>query len=253
MARARPQAWGARRHRRASAAASLASSRSAARAAAGAHRTTRETGVNECISALYLHLKNVQIKYDNTAEWEDAARWVMRDSVLSKTLGPVQGHVRFLYSITEGKDRVETFVLLDLYKEVGRCVMVSAAYYLTVADLGNSGVAVNRDAAVVPVVAYQTFMSIGFRLEVSNYDDPRVALATCLSQGVLEVVLRLTAPERDAWIKRVSSKFCCAARVRRGTTLIVSSVVPDSQSQPSSVPRQVVLSEVIYTASTRCV
>ena len=131
--------------------------------------------------------------------------------------------------------------------------MVSAAYYLTVADLGNSGVAANRDAAVVPVVAYQLFMSIGFRLEVSNYVDPRVALATCLSQGVLEVVLRLTAPERDAWIKRVSSKFCCAARVRRGTTLIVSSVVPDSQSQPSSVPRQVVLSEVIYTASTRCV
>jgi hypothetical protein len=130
---------------------------------------------------------------------------------------------------------MQTFVLLNLYKEVGRCVMVSAAYYLTVANLGNSGVAVNRDAAVVPVIAYQTFMSIVFRLEVSNYDDPRVALATCLSQGVLEVVLRLTAPERDAWIKRVSSKFCCAARVRRGTTLIVSSVVPDSQSQPSSV------------------
>ena len=196
----------------------MASSRSAARAAAGAHRTTRETGVNECISALYLHLKNVQIKYDNTAEWEDAARWVMRDSVLSKTLGPVQGHVRFLYSITEGKDRVETFVLLDLYKEVGRCVMVSAAYYLTVADLGNSGVAVNRDAAVVPVVAYQTSMSIGFRLEVSNYDDPRVALATCLSQGVLEVVLRLTAPERDAWINgsRASSavQLACDAAPR---------------------------------------
>ena len=97
---------GVRRHRRASAAASLASSRSAARAAAGAHRTTRETGVNECISALYLHLKNVQIKYDNTAEWEDAARWVMRDSVLAKTLVPVQGHVKFLYSITEGESRV---------------------------------------------------------------------------------------------------------------------------------------------------
>ncbi len=48
-------------------------------------------------------------------------------------------------------------------------------------------------------------------------------------------MLRLTAPERDAWTKRVSSKFCCAARVRRGTTLIVASVVPDSQSQPSSV------------------
>ena len=79
--------------------------------------------------------------------------------------------------------------------------MVSAAYYLTVADLKNAGVAVNRDAAVAPVIVYQTIMSIVFRLEVSNYDDPRVALATCLLQGVLEIVLRLTAPERDAWVK----------------------------------------------------
>jgi hypothetical protein len=88
---------------------------------------------------------------------------------------------------------LQTFLLLNLYKEIGRYFMVSAAYYLTVADLKNSGVAVNRDAAVVPVVMYQTFMSIVFRLEVSNYDDLKVALATCLLQGVLEIVLRLTA------------------------------------------------------------
>jgi hypothetical protein len=130
---------------------------------------------------------------------------------------------------------MQTFVLLNLYKEAGRCLVVSAAYYLTVADLGNSGEAVNRDAAVAPVIFYQTFVSIVFRLEVSNYDNPQVALATCLLQGVLEVVLRLTAPERDAWVKRVLRKFFCAARVRRGTTVIVSfSVAPGSQGQPSS-------------------
>ena len=61
--------------------------------------------------------------------------------------------------------------------------MVSAAYYLTVADLASAGLSVNRNVAVVPVIAYQTFMSIVFRLEVNNYDDPRVALATCLFQG----------------------------------------------------------------------
>jgi len=113
--------------------------------------------------------------------------------------------------------------------------MVSAAYYLTVADLKNAGVAVNRCAAVAPVVMFQTFMSIVFRLEVSNYDDPRVALATCLLQGVLKIVLRLTAPERDAWVKRVSRRFCCATRRRRATTLVVTSVVPGSHGQPSSV------------------
>ncbi len=112
--------------------------------------------------------------------------------------------------------------------------MVSAAYYLTVADIKNAGVAVNRDAAVVPVIAYQAFMSIVFRLEVSNFDDSQVALATCLLQGVLEVVMRLTAPERDAWVKRVSRRFGCGTRERRGTTLVVTSVAPASQGQPSS-------------------
>ena len=88
---------------------------------------------------------------------------------------------------------------------------------------------INRDAAVAPVVMYQTFMSIVFRLEVNNYDDPRIALATCLLQSVLEIVLRLTAPERDAWAKRVWSRFCCASRWRRGarTILVVASIAPD--------------------------
>ncbi len=126
-------------------------------------------------------------------------------------------------------------MLLNLYKETGRYFVVSAAYYLTAADLKNAGVAVNRDAAVAPVVMYQTLMSVVFRLEVSNYDDPRVALATCLLQGVLESVLRLTAPERDAWVKRVSSRFCFASRRRRATTLVVTSTAPESEGQTSSI------------------
>ena len=81
---------------------------------------------------------------------------------------------------------------------------------------------------------YQTCLSIVFRLEVSNYDNPRVALATCLLQGVLEIVLRLTAPERDAWVTRVSRRFCFASRRRRATTLVVTSVIPGSHGQPSS-------------------
>ena len=129
---------------------------------------------------------------------------------------------------------MQTFVLLNLYKEAGRCLMVSAAYYLTVTDLGNSGVAVNRDAAVAPMIVYQTFMTIVFRLEIVNFDDPQVALATCLLQGALEVVLRLTAPERNAWVKRVSRRFCCASRGRRATTLVVTSVAPGSYGEPSS-------------------
>ncbi len=136
------------------------------------------------------------------------------------------GLVRFL----------QTFVLLNLYKEIGRYFTVSAAYYLTVADLNNAGVVVNRDAAVAPVVAYQTTMSIVFRLEVSNYDDPRVALATCLCQGLLEIVMRLTAPERDAWVKRTAFWPCrSGSRRRRATTFVVTSAAPESEGQTSSI------------------
>jgi hypothetical protein len=114
--------------------------------------------------------------------------------------------------------------------------MVSAAYYLTVADLNNAGVVVYRDAAVALVVMYQTFMSIVFRLEVGNYDDPRVALATCLCQGLLEIVMRLTAPERDAWVKRTAFWPCrSASRKRRATTLVVASAAPESEGQTSSI------------------
>jgi hypothetical protein len=132
--------------------------------------------------------------------------------------GAAQDLVRFL----------QTFVLLNLYKELGRHFIVSAAYYLTVADLNSAGLALNRDAAIAPVLAYQAFMSLIFRLEVSNYDDPRAALATCLLQGVLEVVMRVTAVGRDAWIKRRCGR---ATRERRVTALVISAA---SQGQPSS-------------------
>jgi hypothetical protein len=48
-------------------------------------------------------------------------------------------------------------------------------------------------------------------------------------------VLRLTAPERDAWVKRVSRRFGCGNRRRRATTLVVTSVVPGSHGEHSSV------------------
>jgi hypothetical protein len=112
--------------------------------------------------------------------------------------------------------------------------MVSASYYLTVAELQqSSGIAVNRDAAIVPVIMYLAAMSTIFRLEVSNYDDPQVALVTCLLQGALEVVLRVTAPERDAWVKRVWRRFCCATHGRRATAVVV--IAPNSEDRPSSV------------------
>jgi hypothetical protein len=131
---------------------------------------------------------------------------------------------------------LQTFVLLNLYREIGRYFLVSAAYYLTVADISYAGVTLNRNAAVAPALMYQVFMSIVFRLEVSNYDDPRVALATCIFQGVLEIALCLTALERDAWVNGVTSRLGCVAPFRRwSTALVIASVVPDSHGQAMSV------------------
>jgi hypothetical protein len=147
------------------------------------------------------------------------------------------GNLLVMNVIPERTDTVrflQTFVLLNLYREVGRHVFVSATYYLTVAELGCPGVVVNREAAIVPVIFYQAFMSLVFRLEVGNYDDPRAALATCVLQGVLEVVLRLTAEERDAWLKRTARRFL-GERTRRGTTLITVAVTPMPLTQQPSI------------------
>jgi hypothetical protein len=129
---------------------------------------------------------------------------------------------------------LQTFVLLNLYKEIGRFLLIRATYYLTLSDLG--GQVVDRDTSIVPVILYQTSMSIVFRLELSDYSDPRVALANCMLQGVLEVILRVTVKERDAWLKQVSLRFLPTRRNRRGTTLVVRAVAPASAStQPSIV------------------
>ncbi len=111
-----------------------------------------------------------------------------------------------------------------MFKETGRIVFASASYHLSVADVA-PGFAVSRHMAVAPMVTYQAFMAIIFRLEVSNFDEPWAALATCLAQGVLEVILRVTAPGRDEWVKQSVRKLRCrtTAGKRRDTVLVVAS------------------------------
>ena len=112
--------------------------------------------------------------------------------------------------------------------------MVSCAYYLTIAEV--AGLSVNRDAAIAPVVMFLTFMSVVFRLEVINFDDPNVAFATCIFQGVLEIILRLTVVERDALLKAATRRICVFKRKRRATTLIVSFTGTDPPPPHTSPP-----------------
>jgi hypothetical protein len=104
--------------------------------------------------------------------------------------------------------------------------MTNASYYLTVADIAGTGLFVDRDFALVPLCVFQTFMSVVFRLEMSNFTDQRIALAVYVLQGVLEATLRLTTPRRDEWAKN-AAQWClrsCRGR-RQGTRLVFSEPV----------------------------
>ena len=138
----------------------------------------------------------------------------------------------------------QTLVVLNAFREVGRLIMTNAAYYLTAADVVGEGTVVKRDAALVLPLAFNTFMAVIFRLEVSNFDSEGVATMTLLAQAAYEIVSRLTAPERDEWAKAVMRKLrklcCCGSREqRRSTVLVVSiassvSVAPYSSGTPPS-------------------
>ncbi len=123
---------------------------------------------------------------------------------------------------------LQAFVLLNVYREVGRALMVNASYYLTVADIAGSGLSVNRDSALLTICVFQVFMAVVFRLEMSNFSDKRVALAVFVLQGVLEVALRLTGPQRDEWTKDATRRCLLSSSGRggrRGTRLVFSEPV----------------------------
>ncbi len=116
--------------------------------------------------------------------------------------------------------------------------MNNASYYLTVADIAGSGLSVNRDSALLTIGVFQVFMAVVFRLEMSNFSDRRVALAVFVLQGVLEVAMRLTGPERHEWTKNATRRClrsCSGRGGRRGTRLVFSeAVLGDPQAGASS-------------------
>ncbi len=136
---------------------------------------------------------------------------------------------------------LQTLVILNGFRELGRLITTNAAYYLTAADVAGDGLIVSRDAALILPLAFNAFMAVVFRLEVSNFDSDGLATATLLAQGLYEIVARITAPERDQWVKgklRKLRKLCCwrsSKGQRRSTVLVVSSVqvAPSSPGKPS--------------------
>ena len=115
---------------------------------------------------------------------------------------------------------VNTFVVLNMYRELGRFFVNQGGYYLTVAEFPGS-MQVNRDAALPLIAWFHIGIGIAFRLELSNFDSEGWALGTVAAQAVLEVVTRGTARERDAWLKSFARRRCgwFGHGARRGTTI----------------------------------
>jgi hypothetical protein len=132
---------------------------------------------------------------------------------------------------------VQTFVLINAYREIGRYFMVSSAAHLNVVNVAGEGLVVNRDAAVIPLLFFMTFIATTFRLEIANFDNQAFATASVALQAVFEVVMRLTAAERDRRIKETWHICRRSSREWRQTTLVVrssSTVAPASAGSAGS-------------------
>jgi hypothetical protein len=117
---------------------------------------------------------------------------------------------------------LQSIVLLNLVREVGRALIVNSAYYLTSTHVsGDDALVLYRDAGLIPVFFFQCFAAILFRLEIANFDDERYTTAVIVLQGFLEIVLRLTAPQRDAHFKRFLSSLCGTSPAQNTTVLVV--------------------------------
>jgi hypothetical protein len=114
-----------------------------------------------------------------------------------------------------------TFVVLNVLRELGRFFVNQGGYYLTVAEFPGSQL-VNRDAALLLVVWLHLSWGLAFRLELSNFESEVWIVGTVAAQAVLEVVSRLTAVERDAWTKRWARRLCGRRGGQRNTRLVVS-------------------------------
>jgi hypothetical protein len=117
--------------------------------------------------------------------------------------------------------------VLNLYRELGRFFVNQGGYYLTVAEFPGS-MQVNRDAALPLVAWFHVGIGIAFRLELSNFDSEGWALATVAAQAALEVVIRVTALERDAWFKSCARRCrgWAGRGARRSTKIAASAATP---------------------------
>ncbi len=125
--------------------------------------------------------------------------------------------------------------MLNVLREISRFFINQGGYYLTVAEFPGSQ-HVNRDAALLLVVAAHVAFAVMFRLELSSFQSEAWTIFTVTAQAVLEVVGRLTAAERDAWTKRWARRLCGGRGGRRSTRLVISA--SSAAFAPSALAKQ---------------
>jgi hypothetical protein len=128
-----------------------------------------------------------------------------------------------------------TVLVLNILREVARFFVKRGGYYLTVAEFPGSHL-VNRDAAVLLVVAPHISAALMFRLELSSFESEVWSVGTVAAQAVLEIVGRLTVVQRDAWINRWARRLFGRRGGRRNTRLVM--IATSASVAPSALAKQ---------------
>jgi hypothetical protein len=127
-----------------------------------------------------------------------------------------------------------TIVILNAYRDVGRMLMKKTTFALTCTDVGG-GIRVNRSAAIYPYFMYQVIMGVMFRLEVANFDSQTLATAIVVTQGVVEVIMRCTVVERDAFIGALTERVARVCGLSRGPRRVQSLIVLATRRRMSAI------------------
>jgi hypothetical protein len=129
---------------------------------------------------------------------------------------------------------LHTIVVLNAYRDVGRMMMKKTTFVLTSTDVGG-GIRVIRSAAIYPYFAYQVLMGVMFRLEVANFDSQSLATSIVVTQGVIEVVMRCTVVERDAFISALTGRVARLCGISRGPRRVQSLIIQVSRRRMSVI------------------
>ena len=132
-------------------------------------------------------------------------------------------------------------VILPCVREAIRALTTRSTWYLSYdAQVAGTGIRPARQHAWVFAAWVQVLFATYYRFIIANTTDPALAFVVIAWQAFLEVALRLTVQQRDAWLKKTAARyFCGRGKLRRRGTTVVPSHAACTSSFASFPPKSV--------------